>query len=51
MSRRFTIAVISDIHYAGPLEQAEGDDYETRVIPNPLLRTALSLYRTRIWLR
>lgn len=51
MSGRFTIAVLSDIHYAGPSEQAEGDDYETRVIPNPLLRAALTFYRTRIWLR
>jgi hypothetical protein len=48
---RFHIAVLSDIHYAGPREQAEGDDYETRVIPNPLLRYALSFYRTRVWLR
>jgi hypothetical protein len=51
MSRRFTIAVLSDIHYAGPREQAEGDDYETRAIQNPLLRRALTFYRTRVWLR
>lgn len=51
MSRRFHIAVLSDIHYAGPREQAEGDDYETRVIENPFLRFALSLYREHIWLR
>jgi hypothetical protein len=51
MSRRFTLAILSDIHYAGPREQAVGDDYETRVIPNPVLRFALSVYRTRVWLR
>lgn len=51
MSRRFTLAILSDIHYAGPAEQAEGDDYEHRVIENPLLRTALRFYRHFIWLR
>lgn len=51
MSRRFTIAVLSDIHYAGPREQAEGDDYELRVIQNPLLRFALRQYRNHVWLR
>jgi len=51
MSRSFKIAVLSDIHYAGPREQAVGDDYETRVITNPLLRFALRLYREHIWLR
>ena len=51
MSRRFQIAVLSDIHYAGPREQAVGDDYETRVIANPFLRRVLRLYREHIWLR
>ena len=51
MSRRFHLAVLSDIHYASPREQAEGDDYETRVIANPALRLALRLYREHIWLR
>jgi hypothetical protein len=51
MSRRCHIAVLSDIHYAGPREQAEGDDYETRVIENPCLRFALRLYREHVWLR
>jgi hypothetical protein len=51
MSRRFQIAVLSDIHYAGPREQAEGDDYELRAIENPCLRFALRLYRAHIWLR
>lgn len=51
MSRRFSIAILSDVHYAGPREQAEGDDYETRIIENRLLRFALTVYRERIWLR
>lgn len=51
MSRRFHLAVVSDIHYAGPGEQAEGDDYESRAIANPALRFAWRLYREHIWLR
>jgi len=51
MSRRFRLAILSDIHYAGPKEQAEGDDYELRVIGNPWLRFALRQYRNHIWLR
>ncbi len=51
MSRRFRIAILSDVHYAGPTEKAEGDDYEHRVIENSLLRFALRQYRSNIWLR
>ena len=51
MSRSFHIAIVSDVHYAGPREQAEGDDYETRVIENPCLRFALRFYREHVWLR
>ncbi|MCK7496399.1 MAG: ATP-binding protein [Comamonadaceae bacterium] len=51
MSRRFHIAVLSDVHYASPREQAEGDDYETRAIENPLLRFVLTRYREHVWLR
>ena len=51
MSRRFRIAILSDVHYAGPTEKAEGDDYEHRVIKNPLLRFALRQYRLNVWLR
>lgn len=51
MSRHFRLAILSDIHYAGPREQAEGDDYELRAIANPLLRFALRQYRRHIWLR
>ena len=51
MSRQFRIAILSDVHYAGPTEKAEGDDYEHRVIENPLLRFALRQYRRNVWLR
>ena len=51
MSRRFHIAILSDVHYAGPTEKAEGDDYEHRVIENPLLRFVLRQYRCNVWLR
>ena len=51
MSRRFRIAILSDVHYAGPTEKAEGDDYEHRVIENPFLRFVLRQYRRNVWLR
>jgi hypothetical protein len=51
MSRCFRLAIVSDIHYAGPREQAEGDDYEYRILTNPLLRFAIAQYRRHIWLR
>jgi hypothetical protein len=46
-----TVAIVSDIHYAGPAEQARGDDYEMRAIPNPVLRAAARVYRHVIWMR
>ena len=45
------IAVLSDIHYAGPAERARGSDYEFRSIPNPLLRLFVRFHRHFIWLR
>jgi hypothetical protein len=51
MSRRFRLAILSDIHYAGPRERAEGDDYEYRGLENSLLRFAIRQYRHHIWLR
>jgi hypothetical protein len=51
MSRQFALAILSDIHYACAAEQAVGDDYESRAIPNPLLRCLLRNYRRFIWLR
>jgi len=46
-----TVAILSDIHHAGPLEQARGEDYEFRHIANPFLRFAARAYRQLIWLR
>ena len=51
MSRRFKIAILSDVHYAGPAERTAGDDYETRDLEPPLLRFAFRLYREHVWLR
>jgi len=51
MSRRFHIAILSDIHYAGPTERTAGDDYETRDLHPRWLRFALQLYREHVWLR
>ncbi len=50
MSHIRTLAIVSDIHYAGAAEQARGRNYESREIPNPLLRFAARLYRRYIWL-
>ena len=46
-----TVAVLSDIHYAGAAEQARGENYEFRAIANPLLRVLVRLYRHHIWMR
>lgn len=46
-----TVAILSDIHYAGPAERAHGEDYELRNITNPLLREVACAYRHLIWLR
>ena len=46
-----TIAILSDIHYAGPAERARGEDYEYRTIANPLLRAVTRAYRHLIWMR
>ena len=51
MPRPITLALLSDVHYAGPAEQARGEDYEFRDIPNPLLRHAYRTYRHFIWMR
>ena len=46
-----TLAILSDIHYAGLAEQARGDDYEYRDLVNPLLRQTVRWYRHFIWMR
>ena len=49
LDRSYRIVIASDIHYAGPLEQARGD-YESRVIPNSIQRRLIHAYRKYIWL-
>jgi hypothetical protein len=51
MSDVFTLAVLSDIHYAGATERARGNDFESRRIPNPLLRLFVKAFRYFVWLR
>lgn len=51
MARGFQIAILSDIHYAGAAELARGNDYEFRIIANPLLRLCVRGYRRFIWMR
>jgi len=46
-----TVAILSDIHYAGPAERARGEDYELRIIVNPLLRAIARAYRHLVWMR
>ncbi len=46
-----TVAIVSDIHYAGAAERARGEDYEMRAIPNPVLRTVARAYRHIYWMR
>ena len=46
-----TVAIVSDIHYAGPAERAGGENYELRAIANPLLRSIARAYRHLIWMR
>jgi hypothetical protein len=46
-----TLAILTDIHYAGPAEQARGEDYEFRIIAHPLLRAFAQTYRHLVWMR
>jgi hypothetical protein len=51
MARAFTLAILSDIHYASAAEQARGNDYETQGLPSARLRWLVRAYRHFIWLR
>src|SRR5882672_676716 len=51
MAAKMTLAIVSDIHYAGAAEQARGNDYELRGIANPLLRRLLAVWRRFVWQR
>jgi len=43
--RTCTLGILSDVHYAGPAEQARGKDYELRGVANPVVRTLAGLFR------
>ena len=45
-----SLAVVSDIHFAGPEERLRAG-HESAVIKNPLLRVLVGVYRHHIWLR
>src|SRR5437867_4214328 len=50
MSRDYTIAILSDIHYASAAEQARGNDFELAGVTNPVIRRVVKAYRRFIWL-
>ena len=45
------IAVVSDVHYAGPREAAHGADFEFASAPPSWRRSLVQLYRNTIWMR
>jgi hypothetical protein len=45
------IAVVSDVHYAGPREQAHGADFEFETAAPSWRRSLVQLYRNTIWMR
>ncbi len=51
MRRVYTLAVVSDIHYAGAAEQARGHGFELVGLQNPVKRAALKVYRSLVWIR
>jgi hypothetical protein len=51
MPHNYRLGILSDIHYAGPAEQARGNDFEIRGLTNPLVRVLARNYRRFIWLR
>jgi len=51
MTRSYQVAIVSDIHYAGAVERARGDDYESRHVKSALVRRFMRAYRDFIWLR
>jgi hypothetical protein len=51
VSGEVTVAIVSDLHYAGAAERVRGDDYELRAISNPLLRLLARAFRHGVWMR
>jgi hypothetical protein len=50
MASSFTLAVVSDIHYASDAEKARGQDFELRGLTNPFARIFVKTLRHFIWL-
>jgi len=50
-SGEVTVAIVSDIHYAGAAERARGNDYELRAISNPFFRLFATAFRHIVWMR
>lgn len=46
-----TVAILSDIHYAGTAERARGNNYEIQAIDNPMLRAIARPFRKLVWMR
>jgi hypothetical protein len=51
MARDFSLAILSDIHYASAAEKARGNDFEWSGIRARLVRAALKTYRSLVWIR
>jgi len=45
------IAIVSDVHYAGPREQRHGADFEFASAPPCFAKTLFKLYRHHLWMR
>jgi hypothetical protein len=50
MTGTIKLAILSDVHYAGAAERSRGNDYELRVVANPVLRQCVHLYRRFFWM-
>lgn len=51
MDSTIRIAILSDIHYAGPRERQRGNDYEYKDLTSPYQRAICRFYRRFLWLR
>src|SRR3954464_13241003 len=50
MPRVFRVAIVSDVHYASPAEQARGSNFELQWIKNPASRLLVRSIRRFVWL-
>jgi len=51
MERQSRIAILSDVHDAGPRERQRGNDYEYKDLTSPYQRAVCRFYRRFLWLR